>query len=1368
MKTSLPKRKIKLVFLLNLIFLFLGITLANGQVQVIDAQGTTMKFNSSTKVSGSNLGQAGGYAIYDPLCTVGGIDIKGKLTATVVNNVTIETWDNDTENPDRFQPEIDPGEGGGYVVFKLEFFDENDQPVYLSNFNLTGVDCDGNNDYQEYYKFSTLPVTGYGGFLTDGSEDFSCIQNNSPEPNVLRFIGRKTETGGFDINNYTSFLVKYNTPTNEVSWEMGIFFPQRWFDCSDVPFVPNTNNYTNINLARQFSVQLGPGHQYSIPVPFANNDNTSACFPVTADIEALNVLDNDLYGELPTTTNSVDILIVGQSNPNNGISLDTETGIVTINSGASAGTYSITYEICNKPEGTKPADCSQATVTVNVQDIAITELTGDHYDLICIGGNDGSFKVEASGGTPPYSYRLSDSTAYNNTTGVFEGLTKGVYAVYAKDANDCETMDPLMIEIFDPENSNCRIIKENCPPFDLVEECFDGEGGTPVYWTPPRLSYTCCTSGEGDGYSFDMDFNLPESQNDCWIYNSVQRVGSDNLRLHQSATYSNPGLFLGNPSDVFFVVPFQYFDNTVDIPINLQLLNLSGATTVNWELEILKANAAGTVYTLETSFNSSISLPSGTNPNPSETPHTINIPAETIDNGIYRLKFKFTGGNNKVEVDYIKYDAILPADGSCSGGINFAVTSNYKPGDEFPIGTTKVTYIGTLTQPDFTMSDSCTFDVIVNDSPVPTGDSIQDFCSNESPSIADLVVGGDSIKWYADSIGGSPLNIYLPLTDGEDYFATQTLSGCESLTRLKVEVVINDPDKPTGLSAQNFCTDDNATVADLNADGENINWYASLSSLTPLVSTFPLMNDSSYYATQTVDGCESIERFMVTVGIEDCCTDSVKASAQDSSICVGSTIDLVASFSGADYNSVNWVGPNGFQSSQLDTTFDATTTDFSGNYIVTVDYGSGCVAKDTVDITVLPLPTTATVSSNSPICFGENAVFTITGVTGDTVYYSGAATGKKVLVDGEATVTVSSPAVGTVKLNLDKVTNTNNCVNPLTGVSDSVTVNPLPDDAGVEADSPICFGENAVFTITGVTGDTVYYSGAATGKKVLVDGEATVTVSSPAVGTVKLNLDKVTNTNNCVNPLTGVSDSVTVNPLPDDAGVEADSPICFGENAVFTITGVTGDTVYYSGAATGKKVLVDGEATVTVSSPAVGTVKLNLDKVTNTNNCVNPLTGVSDSVTVNPLPDDAGVEADSPICFGENAVFTITGVTGDTVYYSGAATGKKVLVDGEATVTVSSPVVGTVKLNLDKVTNTNNCVNPLTGVSDSVTVNPLPDDAGVEADSPICFGENAVFTITGVTGDTVYYSGAASQGKRYSLMVKLPLPFPVLLSELLS
>ena len=338
-------------------------------------------------------------------------------------------------------------------------------------------------------------------------------------------------------------------------------------------------------------------------------------------------------------------------------------------------------------------------------------------------------------------------------------------------------------------------------------------------------------------------------------------------------------------------------------------------------------------------------------------------------------------------------------------------------------------------------------------------------------------------------------------------------------------------------------------------------------------------------------------------------------------------------------------------------------------------------------------------------------MFTITGTTGDTVYYSGAATGKKVLVDGEATVTVSSPAVGTVKLNLDKVTNTNSCVNTLTGVSDSVTVNALPDDADLDADSPICFGEDAVFTITGTTGDTVYYSGAATGKKVLVDGEATVTVSSPAVGTVKLNLDKVTNTNSCVNTLTGVSDSVTVNALPDDADLEADSPICFGEDAVFTITGTTGDTVYYSGAATGKKVLVDGEATVTVSSPAVGTVKLNLDKVTNTNSCVNPLTGISDSVTVNELPKPK-ITGNQEICDGDELTLSADGDVGSSFQWK--LNGNT---DGTGTTYTSSTLADGDVLKLIE-TNSNGCID---STQVTITSNEKPEILDFDI---VCIGGN--------------------------------------------
>ncbi|WP_194086712.1 choice-of-anchor L domain-containing protein, partial [Maribellus luteus] len=703
------------------------------------------------------------------------------------------------------------------------------------------------------------------------------------------------------------------------------------------------------------------------------NQPAPVCFPNTIDLTAPAIT----VGSSPGLTYSYwqdELATIPYSSP--------ET--------APAGTYYI------KGFDTSSGCSDIQPVTVVVHNVVITELNNYHNDLICIGGTDGSFKVEASGGTPPYSYSL-DNVNFSNTSGIFEGLAAGVYNVYARDAINCEATIPLEVEITEPTTSSCRISKENCPPSDLTEVCFDGEGETPVYWTPPRLSYNCCASGGTDGSSFDVQFNIPESQNSCWVYNKTQRIGSNNMRLWQSATTPDPALYHGTSSDVFFVAPFQYFDNSVDIAVNLQLLNSSTAKTIGWNLVVLKANSSGTAYTIAKTYSDSKLLGSGDSSNPSETPWTITISANDLPqgSGVYKLKFEFTGpGSNKIEVDYIHYDAILSDLSGCSEGINFVVTANYNPGDEFPIGTTQVIYTGTLTQPGgFTLSDNCTFDVVVNDSPVPTGDSIQNFCSIDIPTISDLTVLGNNIQWYADATGGLPLNTTTSLIDGEDYYATQTIAGCESLARFKVTVEVNDPAKPTGETTQKFCTGGNSTIANLQVIGDNVIWYAHESDRTPLAETEPLVNGASYYATQTVNGCESDERFIVTVVIEECCTETVTASATDNSVCEGGDIELLAStVSGA--NSYSWSGPASFSSIEQNPTISNAIPSYSGDYIVEVSYGNNCVAKDTLTITVTPEP--SPIVTNETICEDETYTWTVDGVEypgtdGDTtVHYEGA------------------------------------------------------------------------------------------------------------------------------------------------------------------------------------------------------------------------------------------------------------------------------------------------------------------------------------------------------------------------------------------
>ena len=101
----------------------------------------------------------------------------------------------------------------------------------------------------------------------------------------------------------------------------------------------------------------------------------------------------------------------------------------------------------------------------------------------------------------------------------------------------------------------------------------DDQGGSPIAtgtsFTTPNLSSTTsyyvdatengCTSPVrtevilkilNNDYSFNVEFDLPESASVCWEYNGVQRIGSNNLRLFQS-----------NGDSVDFTTPLSFFES---------------------------------------------------------------------------------------------------------------------------------------------------------------------------------------------------------------------------------------------------------------------------------------------------------------------------------------------------------------------------------------------------------------------------------------------------------------------------------------------------------------------------------------------------------------------------------------------------------------------------------------------------------------------------------------------------------------------------------------------------------------------------------------------------------------------------------------
>jgi gliding motility-associated-like protein len=144
----------------------------------------------------------------------------------------------------------------------------------------------------------------------------------------------------------------------------------------------------------------------------------------------------------------------------------------------------------------------------------------------------------------------------------------------------------------------------------------------------------------------------------------------------------------------------------------------------------------------------------------------------------------------------------------------------------------------------------------ISNTPPPTGTANQPFCSGQNPTIANIQVNGDAIKWYDAISNGNLLPPTTNLQNGKTYFASQTLNSCES-ERFGITVTIgNTPLAPTGNPNQSFCKSQKATLDNIAVFGTNIKWYESNTSTTTVANSTLLQDNTTYYASQNI-GCES-------------------------------------------------------------------------------------------------------------------------------------------------------------------------------------------------------------------------------------------------------------------------------------------------------------------------------------------------------------------------------------------------------------------------------------------------------------------------------------------------------------------------------
>ncbi|MFN8298951.1 MAG: PKD-like domain-containing protein [Chitinophagales bacterium] len=361
-----------------------------------------------------------------------------------------------------------------------------------------------------------------------------------------------------------------------------------------------------------------------------------------------------------------------------------------------------------------------------------------------------------------------------------------------------------------------------------------------------------------------------------------------------------------------------------------------------------------------------------------------------------------------------------------------------------------VTVSWTTTNPghvkvNYTNANGCTAlaqtdqSITVNVTPAPTGSTSQTFCAINSPTVANLVATGTSIQWYAASTGGSPYATSTPLVDGNHYYATQTVGGCESPTRLDVKVGVDNPPAPTGSTTQNFCAINNPVVANLTATGASIQWYTVSSGGTPL-STSAALSSGHYYASQTVAGCQSINRLDVTVTVGNPAAPTGSATqtfCSNNSTTVG---DLTATGT-----AIQW-----YSSSTGGTPLAGTDPLVSGTHYYASQTVSGCESATRLDVTAIinTAPTPAITPATAACELSTGNVYT-TASGGSS--YSWTVTGGTVTAGGgssDNTVTIDWGSAGTGHIIIN-YTDANGCT-ATSATDQSITI-----DQAVTADADV-------------------------------------------------------------------------------------------------------------------------------------------------------------------------------------------------------------------------------------------------------------------------------------------------------------------------
>ncbi len=242
--------------------------------------------------------------------------------------------------------------------------------------------------------------------------------------------------------------------------------------------------------------------------------------------------------------------------------------------------------------------------------------------------------------------------------------------------------------------------------------------------------------------------------------------------------------------------------------------------------------------------------------------------------------------------------------------------------------------------------------------------------------------------WTGPSVlTGGYLGTFEPGTNIEGtytYTVSSILGVCPDASANVEVTIIKVPSPTTANAAQVFCEIENATIANLSAVGNNINWYDTENSTTPLNTSDLLLNGEDYWGAlpDPTSGCESAVRLVITTTI--LITPPPTITSVNQSFCEienATVAELSASGSG-----ILW-----YDAETSTTPLNTTDILIDGEdyWASQTDPTTGCesAVRLVVNVTVITTPPPTTTSVTQTFCEIENATVANLSVSGSGILW---------------------------------------------------------------------------------------------------------------------------------------------------------------------------------------------------------------------------------------------------------------------------------------------------------------------------------------------------------------------------------------------